>query len=101
MLAERVMAVNPLGSDFDEPLRCALTFLLTDTKVKPENPDSAIGLRYLRDRVNVPRDMPMWSGRHLRTALETTAMLCEGAAPQQADVPIKHRHDQNPVKFHG
>jgi len=55
-------------------------------------------LRYIRDRVNVPRDMPLWSARHFRTALETTAALCgNGEGPA---IPHGHRMDQNPIEFH-
>lgn len=101
MHRERVLAVNPLGKRFDQPLRCALTLLLTGQQVVPTETDAVVGLRYLRDRVNVPRDMPMWSGKYFRTALETTAMSCKGAKSQPADIPTRHRQDQNPVKFFG
>jgi len=36
---------------------------------------SAVGLRYLRDRINVPRDMSIHAARMLRTSLEQTAAL--------------------------
>ena len=48
-----LMARNPLGSAFDQPLRAALTRLVSGVACQP-NPESAIGLRYLRDRISVP-----------------------------------------------
>ena len=39
-LVDRVLAVNPLGERFDEPLRCALTLLLSGKQVKCARPKS-------------------------------------------------------------
>ena len=82
----------------DEALRCALTHMMTGEKVTP--PAGAdVALRYVRDRVNVPRDMPIWSGRLLRAALEDTASLAgDGQGPL---IPKKHRRDQDPKLFRG
>ena len=52
-----LLARNPLGDAFDQPLRAALTALMQGRSVSPE-PGSAAALRYLRDRISVPRDMP-------------------------------------------
>ncbi len=91
-----VMARNPIGPEFDQPLRAALTYMITGEVCQP-NPDSASGLRYLRDRISVPRDMPLLSARLLRKALETTAAL-DGEA-QPAPLPFDHRFDQDPRPF--
>ena len=64
-----LMARNPLGAAFDQPLRAALTYLMSGNLCQP-NTDTAYGLRYLRDRISVPRDMPLQSARLLRKALE-------------------------------
>ena len=91
-----LMARNPLGERFDQPLRAALTLMLQGLAVQPEA-GSALGLRYLRDRISVPRDMPLLSGRALRQALEKTASL-DGLEQPEA-LPLQHRFDQDPRPF--
>lgn len=73
---DEIMDCNPHGNkkQLDEALRAALTLMLTGSQVTPPTgTDKA--LRYIRDRVSVPRDMPIYSARHFRTALETTAAM--------------------------
>ena len=78
---QRLRDVNPMGAEaFDQPLRCALTRLILKTPCPPPA-ESAAGLRYLRDRISVPRDMPLPAARLLRQALESTAQL---DGPEQA-----------------
>jgi len=92
-----IIRVNPAADElFDQALRCALTFMMTDETCAP--PDgSDVGLRYLRDRINVPRDMSIYAAKRLREALEKTAALVgDGQGPP---IPIKHRRDQDPVNF--
>ena len=91
-----LMARNPLGSALDQPLRAALTYLMSGDLCQP-NTDSARGLRYLRDRISVPRDMPLHSARLLRKALEATAALDGEAQPDPP--PFEHRFDQDPRPF--
>ncbi len=56
-----------------------------------------MGLRYLRDRISVPRDMSIYAAKHLRHALEhTAAKLSER---QGASLPVRHRRDQDPANF--
>ncbi|MEB3158755.1 MAG: glutathione S-transferase [Synechococcus sp.] len=93
---QTLMSRNPLGENFDQPLRAALTLLTTGLTVSPER-GSALGLRYLRDRISVPRDMPLLSGRLLRQALEQTAALDGEAQPEP--LPLQHRFDQDPRPF--
>jgi glutathione S-transferase len=98
-----ILARNPAGpAAFDLSLRIALTAL-----VDPENrpplvppPGSAPALRYLRDRISVPRDMPLHAGRCLRQALEATACRdpLDGAAQGPA-ISVSHRRDQDPQPF--
>lgn len=92
-----IIKANPAdGEKFDTALRCALTYLMTATVCEPPA-DSDIGLRYLRDRINVPRDMSIYAAKHLRQALETTAAI---AGNQQGPpIPTRHRRDQNPADF--
>ncbi len=89
--------INPIGPErFDQPLRAALTKMLVGHNCQPEN-GSALGLRYLRDRISVPRDMPLLAARKLRKALEDTAKL---DGPDEGPmITTKDRFDQNPKPF--
>ncbi|MEB3226294.1 MAG: glutathione S-transferase family protein [Synechococcus sp.] len=92
-----IVKVNPANDQFfDQALRCALTTMVTGEVCEPpQNADKA--LRYLRDRLNVPRDMSIYAAKHLRTALENTAKL---AGERQGEpIPVRHRRDQDPVNF--
>ena len=91
---------NPLPEErFDQALRCALSHLAQGKDVAPP-PGSATGLRYLRDRISVPRDMPLHAARRLRQALERTAALdpLDPTATGPA-LPLQHRRDQDPAPF--
>ena len=92
-----LIRVNPADDQlFDEALRCALTYLMTG-QVSPPPPGSDVALRYLRDRINVPRDMSIYAAKRLREALETTAALVGDR--QGPPIPLNHRRDQDPVNF--
>ncbi len=95
---------NPLPPElFDPALRAALTALLTPTDlsaIAPPPAGSAPGLRYLRDRISVPRDMPLHSARLLRQALEATALQDPADPARQGEpIPVQHRRDQDPRPF--
>ena len=94
---QRLLDLNPLGAErFDQPLRCALTRLVEAGQPQPD-PESALALRHLRDRISVPRDMPLPAGRLLRRALEATAAM---DGPQQPrNLPVRDRFDQDPMPF--
>jgi len=102
-----ILERNPLGPErFDPALRCALAALVPgDHQPQTPPPGSAPGLRYLRDRISVPRDMPLHAARRLRQALEATARLdplaCapDGLASQGPPIPTSHRRDQDPRPF--
>ena len=71
---EAITKVNPYGVETtDEGLRAALTLLLTEKKCSDIDPKSVNALRYVRDRVSVPRDMNIWSAKRFRQACEDTA----------------------------
>ncbi len=94
---QQIIKVNPMkDSLFDQPLRASLTTMITGQICRPSN-GSASSLRYLRDRISVPRDMPLLSARELRKALEITASL-DGTS-QSTPIPFSHRFDQSPIPF--
>lgn len=94
---DNIIQVNPAEANlFDEALRCALTRMMTDETCQPPA-GSDVALRYLRDRINVPRDMSIYAAKRLRTALEETAAL--DGDRQSEPIPVRHRYDQNPVNF--
>jgi glutathione S-transferase len=92
-----LIRVNPAeDSLFEEALRCALTHLITgEVCLPPPGSDSA--LRYLRDRICVPRDMSIYAAKRLRESLEFTAALV-GNEPG-TPITLKHRRDQDPANF--
>jgi len=92
-----LIRVNPAPNElYDQALRCALTYLITGELCTPPE-DSDTGLRYLRDRISVPRDMSIYAAKRLREALETTAALVGNN--QGAPIPFEHRRDQDPANF--
>jgi glutathione S-transferase len=92
-----IIRVNPADDKlFDEALRCALTAMMTGKTCTPP-PGSDVALRYLRDRISVPRDMSIYAAKRLRTALESTAALVGNG--QGTPIPLKHRRDQDPANF--
>ncbi len=94
---ENIIRVNPSDKELvDRALRCALTQMMTGTECKPPL-GSDVALRYLRDRISVPRDMSIYAAKRLRTALELTAALAGDR--QSLPIPFKHRQDQDPANF--
>jgi glutathione S-transferase len=103
----KLLAIHPAGERLgaaaaerlDHALRCALTNLMAPAAAMPVAPPEGTdaALRYWRDRISVPRDMPLHAARRLRAALERTAAL---AGPEQGPpLPVRDRRDQNPAPF--
>jgi glutathione S-transferase len=94
---DNIIKVNPADDrSIDEALRCALTLMIKGEACTPP-PESDLALRYLRDRINVPRDMSMYAAKRLRTSLEETAALAGDR--QSPPIPTTHRRDQDPANF--
>lgn len=92
-----LIRVNPAEDElFDEALRCALTAMMKGEDCKPPS-GSDVALRYLRDRISVPRDMSIYAAKRLRQALEKTAALAGDR--QGPPIPVRHRRDQDPANF--
>ena len=58
---------------------------------------SGISLRYLKNRVSVPRDMPIISARLLRQSLNKIELLSD--VNEIDNLPFRHRYDQDPRNF--
>jgi len=92
-----IIRVNPLDDIlFDQALRCALTHMMTGEDCIPPL-GSDVALRYLRDRINVPRDMSIYAAKRLRESLEKTTALAGNGQPDP--IPTQHRRDQDPSNF--
>ena len=58
---------------------------------------SGISLRYLKNRISVPRDMPIISARLLRQSLNRIESLSD--INEIDELPLRHRYDQDPINF--
>merc|ERR1712156_382202 len=96
---EAIVKVNPVKEkeNIDKALRATLTYMMTNEEIENIPNGSEVGLRYIKERINIPRDMPIWSARRLREALEKVASNvgpCQGPS-----IPTSHRKDQDPKYF--
>ena len=92
-----MIKVNPYDKEyFDESLRSALTHMITGEVRIPEKL-SGKSLKYLKDRISVPRDMPIISARLLRQSLNKIELLSDDNNVDK--IPINHRYDQDPKNF--
>ena len=58
---------------------------------------SGKSLRYLKNRISVPRDMPIISARLLRQSLNRIESLSD--INEIDKLPLRHRYDQDPINF--
>tara|TARA_B100000073_G_C23513673_1_gene484890 strand:- start:217 stop:663 length:447 start_codon:yes stop_codon:yes gene_type:complete len=94
---EKIINTNPLENNiFETSLRSSLSYMITG-EINEPNVICSSGLRYLRDRISVPRDMPLISARLLRQALERIASISN--SDEHFEIPIRHRFDQDPMPF--
>jgi len=92
-----LIKVNPHDKEyFEESLRSALTHMITGEIRIPEKL-SGKSLRYLKNRISVPRDMPIISARLLRQSLNKIELLDQNNEVDK--IPLKHRYDQDPKNF--
>ncbi|CAD7928846.1 unnamed protein product [Amoebophrya sp. A120] len=120
---EKVAGANPYGKSeaFDLAMRAVLSRLVEEHAARepcqqivdlirerdPEAvqidrlpPNSARALRYVRDRVSIPRDMSFWAGRKFRHALEQVARdLGNPEETCEHPIPVEHRRDTDPKRF--
>jgi len=73
-----------------------LTHMITGVVKMPEKL-SGKSLRYLKNRISVPRDMPIISARLLRQSLNRIELLSD--INERDKIPISHRYDQDPINF--
>ena len=92
-----MLKVNPYNKEsFDESLRSTLTYMITGEVVIPEKL-SGNSLKYLKNRISAPRDMPIISARLLRQSLNKIELQSEDNEIDK--IPLNHRYDQDPKNF--
>ena len=91
---DNLLKVNPYNKEsFEESLRSALTHMITGEVLIPKKL-SGISLKYLKNRISVPRDMPIISARLLRQSLNKIESLSD--INEIDNIPIRDRYDQDP-----
>ena len=91
------MQANPYDKKlFEESLRSALTYMITGEINLPKK-ISGRSLKYLKNRISAPRDMPLISARLLRQSLNKIESFSNDT--QIESIPTKHRYDQDPSMF--
>ena len=70
--------------------------MMTGEELIP-NKLSGISLRFLKNRISVPRDMPIISARLLRQSLNKIESLSD--INEIDKIPFRHRYDQDPKNF--
>ena len=70
--------------------------MITD-ETKIPNYIAGKSLKYLKNRISVPRDMPLISARLLRQSLNKIESLNKDNDIES--IPMHHRYDQDPRNF--
>ncbi len=94
---DNIINANPYEKDlFEESLRSALTYMIT-SEINEFQSKAVLSINYLKNRISVPRDMPLISARILRQSLNK---ITSNSVNTKIDkIPEKHRYDQDPAKF--
>ena len=94
---DNIINANPHEKDlFEDSLRTALTYLVTSEINKIPN-KAVTSINYLKNRISVPRDMPIISARLLRQSLNKIVSPNNNSKTDK--IPEKHRYDQDPSEF--
>ena len=70
--------------------------LKTGEVYKPQS-NAGESIKYFKNRISVPRDMPVISARILRQSLNKIDSLSEKKDIEK--IPVRHRYDQDPRNF--
>ncbi|WP_288261963.1 glutathione S-transferase [uncultured Prochlorococcus sp.] len=94
---DSLIKVNPYDKElFEQSLRSALTNMITG-EIRIPKKLSGKSLSYLKNRISVPRDMPIISARLLRQSLNKIELL--SGINKTDKIPLTHRYDQDPRNF--
>ncbi len=94
---ENIIKVNPYNKSlFEESLRSTLTHMITGEVYKPQY-NAGESIKYLKNRISAPRDMPVISARILRQSLYKIESLSDNKDIEK--IPVRHRYDQDPRNF--
>ena len=94
---ENIIKVNPYNKGlFEESLRSTLTYMVTGEVYKPQY-NAGESIKYLKNRISVPRDMPVISARILRQSLNKIESISDNKDIEK--IPVRHRYDQDPRNF--
>ena len=94
---DNIIKANPYDEKlFEESLRSALTYMITG-EVRISKDIGGKSLRYMKNRISVPRDMPVISARLLRQSLKKIESFSDYIHKDK--LPINHRYDQDPINF--
>ncbi len=94
---ENIIKVNPYNKGlFEESLRSTLTHMVTGEVYKPQY-NAGESIKYLKNRISVPRDMPVISARILRQSLNKIEAISDNKDIEK--IPVRHRYDQDPRNF--
>ena len=94
---DNIINSNPYEKDlFEESLRSALTYMIT-SEINKVPSKAVISINYLKNRISVPRDMPIISARLLRQSLNKIESPSVNSKIDK--IPDKHRYDQDPARF--
>jgi len=115
---ESTGTVDMTSTPFDISIRAVCTILIEETvdpkiiaQVAEECGDNVLtidqlpahgahALRYLRDRISIPRDMGFWAGRRLRQTCEKLAReYGDPTEENEHPIPTRHRRDTSSVPF--